>query len=45
MKIILFALGIILISFWLTFIVSVGVSVGIKTAYKDFSESGGKEGN
>lgn len=38
MKIILFILGFIFLSFWLAILIGAGVSSGIKNAYKELSE-------
>lgn len=42
MKIILMILGFVFISFWLAVIIGIGVSAGIKIAYKELSKDGGK---
>ena len=43
MKIVLGIVLVLFISFWLTFIISVGVNAGMKTFYKDnFQKKGGK---
>lgn len=43
MDILIKIIGFLVLSWWLGFIISVGVTAGIKSAYKDFQKKGEKK--
>lgn len=43
MNILIKIIGFLALSYWVGFIISVGVSTGIKLAYKDFQKKGEKK--
>jgi len=43
MNILIKIVGFLALSYWLGFIISVGVAAGIKSAYKDFQKKGEKK--
>lgn len=43
MNVLIKIIGFLALSYWVGFIISVGVSAGIKSAYKDFQKKGEKK--